>query len=186
VSLIARRRDARQVNRAWRPEEVKAVLEAAPQALRVPIALGLYTGLREGDVIRITWSAYDGTAFETRQGKTGNAIWMQAHRDLRIILDAITPRMSPLIVIGTRGRLFTENGFQSRFFKFVRAIEKEGRVGKGSPSTGCVTAWGKCSPTPAATPARSPMSSATRRWRSRSTTARRLTRGAGRRRQSGS
>jgi len=131
VEQIRRPRDARKVNRAWREAEVEAVLGAAPPALLVPIALGLYTGLREGDVIRITWAAYNGQAFETRQGKTGAPIWIPAHRRLREILDAAPRDGSTQIVIGSRGRPFTENGFQSRFFKFIRKLAAEGKIGTG-------------------------------------------------------
>jgi integrase len=131
VEHVRRPRDARKVNRAWREAEVNAVLEAAPPALRVPIAIGLYTGLREGDVIRITWAAYDGEAFETRQGKTGAPIWIPAHKRLREILDVAPRDGSTQIVVGSRGRPFTENGFQSRFFKFIRKLAAAGTVGTG-------------------------------------------------------
>ncbi len=131
VEHVRRPRDARKVNRAWREAEINAVLKAAPPALLVPIALGRYTGLREGDVIRITWAAYDGLAFETRQGKTGAPIWIPAHKRLRKILDEARKDSSPQIVIGTRGQPFTENGFQSRFFKFIRKLAAEGKVGTG-------------------------------------------------------
>jgi integrase len=35
------------------------------------------------------------------------------------------------VIVGARGRPFTNDGFRARFFKLVRKLRTEGRVGKG-------------------------------------------------------
>ena len=45
----------------WSDDQEAAFLEAAPAHLHLPLMLGLWTGQRQGDLLRLTWSAYDGT-----------------------------------------------------------------------------------------------------------------------------
>jgi integrase len=132
VETIRRRRDAPLVNRRWTDAELKAVMEAAPSELKLAVAIGAYLGIREADMLRVTWSAYDGTAFEIRQAKTGESLWVPVHRELRTLLDkAKETRRSPNIVVGARGKPFSQTGFQTRFFGLVREVREAGRVGAG-------------------------------------------------------
>ncbi len=128
VELVKRPRGAPEANRPWTPEELDAVLAAAPPELRVAIALGAFVGLREGDVVTVSWANYDGHTFGVKTSKTGEWIDVRAHYRLREILDA-TPRLSPNIVVGARGRPYTLNGFTGRFFKLIRRMEARGEVG---------------------------------------------------------
>lgn len=130
VGKIKRPRGMVKRNRAWKPEELATVMAEMPAELRVAIALGAYAAIREGDVVRLPWSAYDGSALEYRQGKTGETVWIPVHRELRAALDA-TPRRSPVIVVGERGAPFTEDGFRARFFRVIRSLTAEGRVAPG-------------------------------------------------------
>lgn len=130
VPLLKRPRGAPIANRAWSDAEVAVVLEAASPALRLPIALGAYLGARQGDVLRLTWHAYDGQGFSFTQGKTGEALWLPAHARLRDMLVAAR-RDSPVIVLGVRGKPFTSAGFQREFFKLIRRLEASGDVEKG-------------------------------------------------------
>lgn len=127
---LRRRRDAPRVNRAWSEAERSVALEALPAELALAVAIGAYTGLRQGDVLRLPWSAYDGQSLTLRQAKTGEALWIPAHSALVAYLDA-APRKSPIIVVGARGRPFTSDGFRARFFRAMRKLEAAGRVGVG-------------------------------------------------------
>jgi integrase len=130
VDVVKRPRNAPVVNRPWKQTELEIVLAEAPPELRVAVALGAFVGLREADAVTVTWACYDGAEFEVRQGKTGEIIAVKAHARLREILDAI-PRVSPVIVIGARGRPFTQSGFQRRFFGLIRRLTDEGKVQPG-------------------------------------------------------
>jgi integrase len=129
VPQLKRPRGAPIANRAWTDAEIATVLEAASPVLRLPIALGAYLGARQGDVLKMTWSGYDGRGFSFTQGKTGEALWLPAHANLRELL-AAARRARPIIVLGARGRPFTGNGFQREFFKLIRCLEEQGAVGK--------------------------------------------------------
>jgi integrase len=130
VELVRRPRNAPVVNRPWSPAELETVLAEAPPELRVAIAIGACVGLREADMLRVTWACYDGHAFEIRQHKTGEPLWVPVHSRLREILDSM-PRVSPVMVVGARGRPFTQNGFQRRFFGLIRHLVEEGKVAPG-------------------------------------------------------
>lgn len=130
VEKIRRPKDAKVVNRRWRDNELEIVLNEAPAWMQVPIAIAAFTGMRESDVVRVTWKSYDGCEFETRQLKTGNPIWIPAHYRLRAILDAAR-RIGPQIVVGVRGRPMSANSFGSRFFEFIARLREAGKVEPG-------------------------------------------------------
>ncbi len=130
VDPIKKPKNARIINRPWRIEELDTVLTEAPPRLLVPIAIAAYAGLRECDVVKVTWHSYDGTSFETRQQKTGNPMWVKAHYRLREILDA-TPHVSPNIVVSTLGKPYTEEVLRAQFFPLIRRLVAEGKVQPG-------------------------------------------------------
>lgn len=74
--------------RAWTDLEIRTVLEAVstPAPVRLAIQLALATGQRGEDLIAMTWSAYDGTAVEVVQGKTGARVWVPVNRRVRAVL----------------------------------------------------------------------------------------------------
>jgi integrase len=81
-------------------------------------------------VVRATWACYDGAAIETRQTKTGFPVWVPAHYRLREILDA-APRVSPIIVIGERGKPYPKDTLRNLFFRLIGRLAREGKVGPG-------------------------------------------------------
>ncbi len=137
---IRRPRDARVVNRPWADSELTAVLAAAPPQMKIAIALGAYTGIREGDVLKLPWSAYDDEVVIYKHGKTGEPIWIPAHRDLRTVLTAERQRLTEVaeppaphftIVTNSRGQPFTESGFRASFFKLLRDLQQKGKIAPG-------------------------------------------------------
>lgn len=130
VPKVPRPRTEAEANRAWRDIELEVVLLAAPDELRIPIALAAFAGLRQGDVIRLPWSAYQDGVIESRQAKTGDPIWVPAHSELRAILEA-APHRADTIVVGAQGRPFTEAGFRARFFKLIRELTAKDWVRPG-------------------------------------------------------
>lgn len=130
AETVAKPRNAPVVNRPWTADEFATVMEAMPPELRIAAALGAYAGIRQGDVLTLPWSAYDGDVIAARASKTNEPIWVPAHSELRKLLSA-APRKSPIIVVGVRGHPFTSNGFRTRFFRVIRSLELSGKIGKG-------------------------------------------------------
>ena len=60
-----------RVDCVWSIEDEAAFLQHAPAHLHLPLLLALWTGQRQGDLLRLPWSAYDGKHIRLRQSKTG-------------------------------------------------------------------------------------------------------------------
>ena len=131
VPMLEKPTDARDVNRAWTAAEFAAVMLAGPKELQPAIAIGLF--LREGNVIRLPWSAYDGQCVRFRARKAGKAEVVPLPGFVRAVLDkAAAEKVSPIIVVGARGRPFNdERGFRSNFFKLIRRLRKGKVVADG-------------------------------------------------------
>jgi integrase len=68
-----------RADKIWTDEHEAAFLNSAPAYLHLPLLLALWTGQRQGDLLRLPWSAYDGTHIRLRQSKGGRPI-RSAHR----------------------------------------------------------------------------------------------------------
>jgi integrase len=73
---------------AWSEQQIAAALDALPEDLRRVVLLALHTGQRRGDLCAMTWAAYDGATIRLRQAKTGTALVLPVHPDLRRELEA--------------------------------------------------------------------------------------------------
>jgi integrase len=49
-----------RAEKIWTSADETAFLAGAPQHLHLPLLLALWTGQRQGDLLRLPWSAYDG------------------------------------------------------------------------------------------------------------------------------
>jgi integrase len=100
----------------WLPEHIAAFMEVASVEMQRALILGLHTGQREGDILRLAWSAYDGLRIVLRQGKSrrqGKAaplIEVPCTTALRRMLDGMD-RVSPLILTTKTGQ-----SFKARYF----------------------------------------------------------------------
>jgi integrase len=118
-------------NRPWTHAEREVVLEALPIHLKVPIALSMFTGLREGDALTITWSSYRDGNISTNTAKSGQPIWWRCPSTLAAIL-ADAPRGDAVqIAINSYGQPWTESGFRASWRKIKVKLEAEGKVGPG-------------------------------------------------------
>jgi len=82
---------------------------AVPE-MKLALLLALYTGQRQGDLLRLPWSAYDGAAITLRQSKGGQTVRVPCTRKLRAALDA-APRRAPIILTTKTGRAFRKRYF---------------------------------------------------------------------------
>jgi integrase len=96
-------------------------LDSAPHHLHLPLTLALWTGQRQGDLLRLTWSAYDGNRIVLRQSKTGARVSIPVGSPLKAVLDA-TPKQSPVILLSTDNKPWTEDDFRSSWRKACKAV----------------------------------------------------------------
>jgi integrase len=95
----------------WTEEHVAAFMAVAPETLQRALVLALETGQRQGDLLMLPWSAFDGTWIRLRQSKTGRKVNVPVTRRLRAVLEN-TPRTSPVILTNGRGRPWQPNAFR--------------------------------------------------------------------------
>jgi integrase len=93
--------------------------------LRSALKLALWTGQRQGDLLRLPWSAYDGSHIRLRQNKTGARVVVRVGAPLKAALDAAV-KYGPLILTNSRQRPWTSQGFQS---VWTAAVKKAGIAG---------------------------------------------------------
>ncbi|MGY3533858.1 integrase [Bradyrhizobium sp. USDA 4452] len=71
----------------WGEQQMAAILQTASAEIKFAIMLALWIGQRQGDLLRLPWSAYDGSHIRLRQSKTGRRIAMPAGAPLKAVLD---------------------------------------------------------------------------------------------------
>jgi integrase len=109
-----------RAEKIWTAADEAAFLERAPAHLHLPLLLGLWTGQRQGDLLRLPWSAYDGTHIRLRQSKTGKRVVVKVGAPLKAALDAAAKR-SPIILINSDGKPWTSDGFRASWRKACAA-----------------------------------------------------------------
>jgi integrase len=109
-----------RADKVWTAVDEAAFLARAPRHLHLPLLLALWTGQRQGDLLRLAWSAYDGSHIQLRQGKTRARVKIPVGAPLKSALDA-TVRRSPIILVNTDNKPWTEDGFRSSWRKACAA-----------------------------------------------------------------
>ena len=111
-------------DKVWTLGDELAFLERAPRHLHLPLTLALWTGQRQGDLLRLPWSAWDLTPtansphgwIRLRQSKTGIGVNIPVGSPLKAALDA-TMKRSPVILVNLDGQPWTADGFRSSWRK---------------------------------------------------------------------
>ncbi len=130
VSLLKRDKSKPRANRQWSMAECAAVLEAAPIHLKVPIGLCMFTGIREGDALRLRWDIYSDGQFNFRPNKNDYDLWIAPPPTLADILKA-APRDALTVSVNSLGRQWTESGFRASWRKLRIKLEEGKKVEAG-------------------------------------------------------
>jgi len=122
--------------RAWTDEELETFLAAptTPAQLRLAAVLGFGTGQRGGDLIAMTWAAYDGSAIEVIQQKTEAKVWIPVHGRTKEALDA-APRTAVTILTRPDGRPWQIDHFRHAMGDAIKAAGLKGCVMHGLRAT---------------------------------------------------
>src|SRR5262249_35141434 len=114
-----------RVDKIWTADDEAAFLKGAPAHFHLALLLALWTGQRQGDLLRLPWSAYDGTRIRLRQRKSGARVVIPVGAPLKAAFDA-AKKHGPLILVNSFRRPWTSHGFQS---SWGIAARKAGIVG---------------------------------------------------------
>lgn len=116
ASGIKRLYKSNRADKVWSDEQIEAFLKAAHQTVADVFLLGLLTGQRQGDLLRLSWNAYDGEGLTVRQGKTGKVVYAPCTALLRGRLRKLDKK-STTILTNRSGKPWTADGFRSMFHK---------------------------------------------------------------------
>lgn len=116
---------AKRSDRVWEAEQEGLFLERAPHHLHLALRLALWTGQRQGDLLKLTWSSFDGETLRLRQSKTGTVVRIPVGQVLQE--DLINLRqgraaknenyLSEPILLNSNGQPWTESGFRASWRK---------------------------------------------------------------------
>lgn len=105
----------------WSAADETAFLTAAPSHLRLPLILALWTGQRQGDLLRLTWQQYDGKVIRLQQSKTGTRVIIPVGAPLRAALDGMRGKAGQ-ILLNSDGVPWTADGFRSSWRKACASV----------------------------------------------------------------
>ena len=111
----------------WTYIDEAAFLKTAPERLRLAYLMAVWTGQRQGDLLRLTWSAYDGTHIRLRQNKTQRRVVIPVATPLRTALDAVEKSETAETILTTiHGTSWTSLGFSASWRKAVARAKVTG------------------------------------------------------------
>jgi integrase len=115
----------------WSDADVETFRAKAPERMVLAMELARWTGQRQGDLLALTWSAYDCTHIKLTQGKTGSRVRIKVAAELKALLDAEKDRRdsrkAPAVTILTNrsGRPYL-TGFRSSWQKAMKVAGIKG------------------------------------------------------------
>lgn len=109
---------ADRADKVWGEAEIAQMLAAAPPEIELALMLALWTGQRQGDLLRLPWTAYDGNHIRLTQSKSGRHVTVPVSERLRELLSR-APRRAVQILTNRSGRPWTSDGFRTSWRKVV-------------------------------------------------------------------
>jgi integrase len=102
----------------WKADDIELFCKTAPPVLQLVLLVALWTGQRLGDLLKLTWTAYDGQYIRlqqskgARKGKGGRRVAIPVSKVLKAALDkAKQSACTTTILRTTRGTSWTVRGF---------------------------------------------------------------------------
>ncbi len=103
----------------WQDGQIDVAKLAINDNLRHAMMLALWTGQRQGDLLALTWAAYDGQHIRLRQSKTGKRVTIRVYSELKEMLDGM-PRKAVTILTNTQAKPWTSDGFKTSWGKAIK------------------------------------------------------------------
>ena len=114
----------------WSEADLAKLFAVASPEIRTVVMFALWTGQRQGRILTMPWSAYDGhvLAFpnnKRKRGQKATALRVPVAAELRQVIDAL-PKASPVMLVSSRKTPWTSSGFQTSFGKTCAAAKITG------------------------------------------------------------
>lgn len=96
----------------WSQDDIDRFCAVASSEVGWALRMAAETGLRLGDLTRLTWSAVGASGIVWRTSKRKRQALIPITPSLRLLLDAI-PKRSPVVLTNTRGKPWTVDGLKT-------------------------------------------------------------------------
>lgn len=103
-------------DKIWLDEHLTEFRRIASPEMKLALELALWTGQRQGDLLRLAWTSYKDGGLQFRQGKRKRKIDMPVYSALRTILDG-QPRRATTILTTASGKPWGKVHFQHHWRK---------------------------------------------------------------------
>ncbi len=118
-------------NRAWSISEQSIILKTAKRHILLPVAISLYTGLRQGDVLNLHKNSIKDGWLEVETSKTKQIVKWPIHPDLQDILNIPHENNTVFVCVNSRGDKWTSDGFKTSFHRFKTDLLEKKLINKG-------------------------------------------------------
>lgn len=125
AARIGKLYESDRCDKIWEAPQIEALLKNAHQTIRDAFLLALHTGQRQGDLLKMTWSAFDGSALTIRQSKGRRKVYIPCTAEIKMVLRRLKAErvtrekakkpISTTILVNRRGRPWTSDGFRTMF-----------------------------------------------------------------------
>jgi integrase len=124
---VTRLYHADRAEKIWSEQHIASFLTVAPEYLQRALLLALETGQRQGDLLALPWSSFDGQWIRLKQSKSGRRVEIPVTRRLRAVLEN-TPKTSLVILTNSYGRPWVQRSFQGAWSKASRKAGIKGHL----------------------------------------------------------
>jgi integrase len=110
--------DVDRSDQIWEPDNLKKLLDAASKEMKFAVRLALATGMRRGDLLRVSWNHVNAEFIELKTGKSRGkrTVTVPLTQELRQLLAEI-PKKATTILTSSREQPWTGDGFGSSWWK---------------------------------------------------------------------
>ena len=122
VNMLAHFSRAYHSDRAeqiWTQKDIAAFKKVADPALTLAMDLALHTGQRQGDLLCLRWTDYNGRVLSLKQSKTGVRVTVPCTTALKTALDSL-PRRADTILHSPTGLAWDARNFRQRWAKTTK------------------------------------------------------------------
>ncbi|WKL57280.1 tyrosine-type recombinase/integrase [Asticcacaulis sp. ZE23SCel15] len=106
----------------WTGDDIAAFNDRASAPLKLALQLAIFTGLRQSDLIKLTWFEDKGDAFVVRTHKRNKTAIIPITPECRVLLDTLKRTDGP-ILRNSLGKAWTADGLRASFGKACDAAK---------------------------------------------------------------
>lgn len=111
----------------WLDDDEAALKAVAPPHIWLAYLLAVWTGQRQGGLLRLPWTAYDGNNIRLKQSKGGRRVTILVGSELKTALAiAAKAKTAVTILTTTKGTPWTSDGFRTSWGKTVAKAKVTG------------------------------------------------------------